>query len=216
MPTGQALARHLGLPVLSPDLLRASAGGQQAQALRNGQFLDRTPLWFYVLAEARAQDHGGERLGPLGSTLVAEVLIGLVRRSADSIVRIPGWTVSLPALRPGRFDLADLLRFAGVLDGGAPTLIHVVQSGETLQSIARTQLGDTARWPEIFGLNRFLLRRPDLVTRGQELILPTGPAPVPQLRFHVVVRGDTLSGSRSPTSTTCTGGRRSSPSTGTC
>jgi hypothetical protein len=46
---------------------------------------------------------------------VAEVLIGLVRRSQDSILRTPGWTPSLPAAHPGRFELADLLRFARVL-----------------------------------------------------------------------------------------------------
>jgi hypothetical protein len=57
----------------------------------------------------------GQRLGPVGSTIVAEVLIGLVRRSQDSILRTPGWAPSLPAAHPGRFELADLLRFARVL-----------------------------------------------------------------------------------------------------
>lgn len=57
----------------------------------------------------------------MGGTLVAEVLIGLVRRSEDSILNTPDWTPSLPSTQPGRFELADLLRFAGVLSGGAPT-----------------------------------------------------------------------------------------------
>lgn len=120
MPTGQAVAGLLGLPVLKPDELRAAAANPaQEEALQDGEFLDRTPLWFYLLAEAK--HHGGERLGPVGSTLVAEVLIGLVRRSEDSILSTPDWTPSLPAAQPGRFELADLLRFAGVLPGGAPT-----------------------------------------------------------------------------------------------
>jgi hypothetical protein len=49
------------------------------------------------------------------STIVAEVLTGLVRRSDDSILRAAGWAPTLPAATPGRFDLADLLRFARVL-----------------------------------------------------------------------------------------------------
>jgi len=55
----------------------------------------------------------------VASTLVAEVLVGLVRRSDDSILATPGWVPSLPSATPGRFELADLLRFAKVVGGGA-------------------------------------------------------------------------------------------------
>lgn len=191
MPTGQAVARHLGLPVLSPDQLRAAVGQRQAAELSAGGFLDRTPLWFYLLAEARSLGHG-ERLGPVGSTLVAEVLVGICRRSADSILRTPGWTASLPAQRPGHFDLADLLRFAGVLPGGAPTVLHTVVAGETLRGIAAVELGDPARWVEIFAFNRNTVRHPDRIREGQVLIMPAGPAMVPAPRFHVVAPGETL------------------------
>jgi len=62
-------AGFLGLPVLSPEQLLATSGSaKQAQALRDGGFADRTPLWFYLLAEAK--HHGGARLGPVGSTIV--------------------------------------------------------------------------------------------------------------------------------------------------
>ena len=178
LPTGQAVARLLGLPVLTEAEIRAAVGERQAAELEAGAFLDRTPLWYYVLAEAAA--HGGEHLGPVGSTIVAEVLVGLVRRSDDSILRTPGWTVSLPAREPGRFELADLLRFAGVLPGGAATRLHVVVAGDTLSGIAKAELGDPSRWPEIFAANRGVVRRFDQITPGMRLILPTGPAPVPQ------------------------------------
>jgi hypothetical protein len=111
LPTGQAVAGHLGLPVLTADEILAAAP-DQAQALEAGGFLDRTPLWFYLLAEAR--HHGGQRLGPLGSTIVAGVLINLIRRSADSILE-DHFEPSLPAAKKGTFELADLLRFARVL-----------------------------------------------------------------------------------------------------
>ena len=114
MPTGQAVAHHLGLtPLTAAQLKAAAASTTQAGVLQSTGFLTRTPLWYYLLAEAK--HHGGQRLGPVGSTIVAEVLIGLVRRSDDSILRTPGWTPTLPAATPGRFELADLLRFAKVL-----------------------------------------------------------------------------------------------------
>src|SRR4051794_4975601 len=112
LPTGQAVATTLGLPVLTPDEIRAAAPDQQ-QVLEAGGFLDRTPLWFYILAEAR--HHGGDHLGPLGSTLVAGVLISLIRSSADSILDGSESPPPLPAPTAGTFELAALLRFAGVL-----------------------------------------------------------------------------------------------------
>ena len=83
--------------------------------LRGAGFLERTPLWYYVLAEASVLGQG-RRLGPVGGTIVAEVLVGLVRRSPNSILRNDGWQPTLPGGQQGRFALPDLLRFAGVLD----------------------------------------------------------------------------------------------------
>jgi hypothetical protein len=171
MPTGQAVAGFLGLPVLTPDEIEAAAASAaQAQVLRDAGFRERTPLWYYLLAEAK--HFGGEHLGPVGSTIVAEVLIGLVRRSEDSILRLPGWTPSLPGAQPGTFELADLLRFAGVLPNATPARTHVVQPGDTLSGIAQQELGDAGRWPEIFALNRGVINNPDVIVPGQVLLLP--------------------------------------------
>jgi len=77
--------------------------------------LERTPLWYYVLAEAAVLG-GGQRLGPVGSTIVAEVLVGLVRRSPDSILDPrTGWEPNLPSAQPGTLALPDLLKLAGLL-----------------------------------------------------------------------------------------------------
>lgn len=115
MPTGQAVAYALGHTPLTPvEIGTAAASPEQVAALEAGGFLERTPLWYYVLAEA--SHGGGQRLGPVGSILVADVLIGLVRRSKDSILSDPDWTgPTLPSGRPGVFTLSDLLRFADVL-----------------------------------------------------------------------------------------------------
>ena len=96
---------------MSASAFRSAITNEQAQILSEGGFENRTPLWFYVLAEAQASGTG--RLGSVGSAIVASVLIGLARKSKDSYLRYKDWT---PALgNNGRFELADLLRFAGVL-----------------------------------------------------------------------------------------------------
>jgi nucleoid-associated protein YgaU len=193
LPTGQAVAELLGLEALTPDQIEAQASSaDQAQILRDAGFLERTPLWYYMLAEAG--HGGGERLGPVGGTVVAEVLIGLVRRSQDSILRSAGWTPSLPSAAPGHFELADLLRFAGVLPDAPPPQTYKVQPGDTLSGIAQEQLGDADRWPEIFVLNRAIIRDPDRIFPGQILMLPSGPPMQPPPRIYIVQRGDTLSG----------------------
>ena len=123
LPTGQAVARALrdelsgvrDIPVLTPRQIRTgAASGEQARILQAAGFLERTPLWYYVLAEAAVLEEG-ERLGPVGSTILAEVFVGLVRRSESSILRTGNWEPTLPAAEPGDFTLADLLTFAGVL-----------------------------------------------------------------------------------------------------
>lgn len=120
IPTGQAVARKLGLHVMEAEEIEAAVPDEvQRRVLREAGFLERTPLWFYILAEA-ANDKvggGGQHLGPVGSRLVAEVLIGLVRRSRPSILDKTGtpWSPWLPRKAAEHFDLADLLRLAGVL-----------------------------------------------------------------------------------------------------
>jgi hypothetical protein len=129
MPTGQAVAHALrkklkgvrDIPVLTPEQLEKNAekvNSDQAQVLKRAlpggtKLSKRTPLWYYILAEA-AILRKGRRLGPVGSTIVAEVLVGLVRRSPDSILDPEvDWQPNLPSLDQGS-TLADLLRFARV------------------------------------------------------------------------------------------------------
>ena len=123
LPTGQAVARALqqrlsgvrDIPVLGPNRIRRGAASEeQVGVLEDAGFLDRTPLWYYILAEAAVLGNG-RRLGPVGGTIVAEVLVGLVRRSQSSILRAENWEPTLPSADEGTFTLADLLRFAGVL-----------------------------------------------------------------------------------------------------
>jgi nucleoid-associated protein YgaU len=193
LPTGQAIARALGLGVLTPDAIKAAAASEeQARTLNSSGFLSRTPLWFYLLAEAKHRGPSGgkgQRLGKVGSTIVAEVLIGLARRSQDSILTTPGWKPTIPAAHSGRFELADLLRFAGVL-----SRTYRVQKGDTLRGIAKRQLRAEGRWAEIFVLNREAISHRSRLRAGRVFLLPGNTPRALRPRTHTVRAGDTLGG----------------------
>ena len=193
MPTGQAVAKRMEIRALTAGQIKAAAASSEQVKVLSGDsgFLERTPLWYYLLAEAK--HHGGQRLGPVGSNLVAEVLIGLVRRSEDSILHSPGWKWTLPSSHPDSFVLADLLRFARVAVGGDNTKIYKVKTNDTLKSIATAQLGDAKRWPEIFVLDRNKIEHRDRKLKaGTVLTLPVTPSP-PTPTLHRTKSGDTLS-----------------------
>ncbi|WP_157014599.1 peroxidase family protein [Mesorhizobium xinjiangense] len=90
LPTGQAVHAHLkqngavqSAPIADVSTLFASKPALR-DFLANGSagFHQRTPLWFYLLAEAEAG--GGNRLGEVGSRLVAETFIGVLLDDPDS------------------------------------------------------------------------------------------------------------------------------------
>ena len=99
LPSGETVARRLGVQVLDAGQVGLAAYGWRAQ----------TPLWFYILREADALQ-AGERLGPVGGRIVGEVLVGIIDADPASFRSVdPAWTPTLPARRPGAFGLADIL-----------------------------------------------------------------------------------------------------------
>src|SRR5262249_46959539 len=84
----------------------------QLKVLEKTGFLTRTPLWFYILAEAAFYSRG-QHLGPVGSTIVAEVLIVVLRNSTDSILVDPHWRPTLGNTQ-GEFSFEDLFKLARV------------------------------------------------------------------------------------------------------
>jgi hypothetical protein len=104
VPSGQRVAAAMRLPALAAHDLEDLAPLGLAH---------RTPLWFYVLREADVAG-GGERLGPVGGRIVAEVIIGLILGDPSSYPRQdPDWTPSYGTGDDFRFT--DLLRSAGVV-----------------------------------------------------------------------------------------------------
>jgi hypothetical protein len=87
LPSGQTLARYMGLPVLNPG--------------------SNTPLWLYILQEAKVK-HEGRHLGPLGAHLVAETLIGLLNAGTISVLNDTSHGI------PASYSFADFVRDAGM------------------------------------------------------------------------------------------------------
>jgi Animal haem peroxidase len=108
LPSGQTLARAVRAPVLAPsDLGELACYGLG--------FEHETPLLYYVLKEAQVLE-AGVRLGPVGGRIVAEVILGLLQLDPTSYLTArPDWRPTLPArFARTRFEMADLLTFAGV------------------------------------------------------------------------------------------------------
>jgi hypothetical protein len=106
LPSGQQVARAMRAPVLSNATLGLTSdpgwGGE-------------APLWFYILKEAELAPYKGERLGPVGGRIVAEVLVGLLQRDPNSYLYLdPAWKPAPPiAPATGQFTFVDLLKYAG-------------------------------------------------------------------------------------------------------
>ncbi len=86
LPSGQAIARAMRVPALAPSDLAELAGVY-------APFVASTPLWYYILAEAKAMDDG-LNLGPVGGRIVTETLIGLLRADPASYLNV------YPSFRP--------------------------------------------------------------------------------------------------------------------
>jgi hypothetical protein len=97
LPSGQDVAAAMGFKPLNAAEL--DLDGRPA------------PLWYYILKEAELG--GGERLGPVGGHIVAEVFVGLLAADPSSwLKRRPSWKPFLGA-EEGTFTMADLIRFSG-------------------------------------------------------------------------------------------------------
>ncbi|WP_339383872.1 peroxidase family protein [Fortiea sp. LEGE XX443] len=109
LPSGQAIAREMGVPVLSRNELA------ELRSI-HPTFDVSTPLWYYMLKEAELKE-GGLHLGKMGGRLVGEVIIGLLQVDSTSYLKAnPAWVPTLPTRtgRPEDFRMVDFLTFAGV------------------------------------------------------------------------------------------------------
>ena len=112
LPSGQYVARAIGVEneIVTADEFQALLPASQWNALSDSELLEKTPLWFYILAEAKREKEknpDNDYLGAVGSHLVGGVLMGLLYRSTNSVLK--------NGKSPLGSTLKDLLRLAGVL-----------------------------------------------------------------------------------------------------
>jgi hypothetical protein len=109
LPSGQNIANAIGVHPLTP--------GDLSELKDYDLDLDKnTPLFYYILAEAELLANG-LHLGPVGGTIVGEVILGLLQTDPGSyLLANPTWTPTLPAAHStdGNFRMIDFLAFAGV------------------------------------------------------------------------------------------------------
>jgi hypothetical protein len=105
LPSGQTIARAMCIEPLS---------AKDLDEVRGFGFERQTPLFYYLLREAQVVEKG-ERLGPVGGRIVAEVLIGLLEGDRKSFVRAhPKWTPEEEEIGTTKdFGMADLIAKVG-------------------------------------------------------------------------------------------------------
>jgi hypothetical protein len=99
LASGQQMARRMVVPEIpAPKELKDHG-------------ITKTPLWYYCLQEA--EDHNG-RLGPVGGTIVATVLLRLLYLDPESVVcsahNFQPWT-ELGASKSGNYSIGHMLKF---------------------------------------------------------------------------------------------------------
>jgi hypothetical protein len=94
LPSGQEACRLAGISPLHEE--KVGFDDDDNDFLRARGLHEKTPLWYYSLREAEflgiRKFHGGECLGPLGSRIVAEVLLGVMNADPSHYLSVdPNW-----------------------------------------------------------------------------------------------------------------------------
>ena len=97
---------------LTPDEIASDSNGSTDGAVAKQQGLHTaTPLWYYILKEAKVR-HDGTRLGPVGSTIISEVFVGLIHGDQNSFLwKVKNWKPTLPSATPGDFTMSGPASF---------------------------------------------------------------------------------------------------------
>jgi hypothetical protein len=119
LPSGQAVAQRMGIPVIPDDKLRVGKA-TKADTAKNPRLIDisprfthNAPLWYYILAESQQAFVNNKtpiRLGPVGGRIVGEVFVGLMLGDHHSFLyQNPGWKPMPQFFKKGRFGIAELI-----------------------------------------------------------------------------------------------------------
>jgi len=125
LPSGQDVARAMGLEPLTEDELRVGKATTADEFKKLPKLIDvhedfagKAPLWYYILAEAQHDwlTNGGKsdtpvRLGLVGSRIVVETFVGLLLHDGHSLLRqAPAWNPVIGKKKD--FDMTDFIKYA--------------------------------------------------------------------------------------------------------
>lgn len=98
LPSGQDVSREMSnIKMLSKSEMKKDLDPAFQDLIDTLELDVKAPLWFYILQEANARA-GGAHLGEMGSTLVCETFMALVKGSKPNILT-SGWTPTASPLR---------------------------------------------------------------------------------------------------------------------
>ncbi|MBL7807830.1 MAG: hypothetical protein JNN28_08460 [Saprospiraceae bacterium] len=102
LPSGQDVARAMGIPPLKVTTANFPSHLQ-----------NNTPLWYYILYEAQ-ENSQSKRLGPVGSQIVCEVIVGLIKADKSSFLnQDPKWVPKdKNGLEKRSFSMIDIIQIA--------------------------------------------------------------------------------------------------------
>ena len=117
LPSGQNVARALGIEPLTSAQLTGAASTPDGRADQSGQVLtglglvDETPLFYYLMREAETAPNCGAHLGVVGSHIVAETIEGAFRLDPDSYWQVgDAWAPAEWRCRNGRSRRIEWMR----------------------------------------------------------------------------------------------------------
>jgi hypothetical protein len=116
--SGEALAKFYSIPAVAPGQIEPDASKrdlyEQNERPHPGEAHKfETPLWYYILREAELTNGPGpnaSKLGPLGSRLVAEVIVGAIAYAPLSVAKESSWSSTIPGALSDPGPPSDHLR----------------------------------------------------------------------------------------------------------
>jgi hypothetical protein len=126
LPCGQDVATALGVTSpLTPDEIKKDLNQETQQILCDYGFDRETPLWYYILKEAALRGVG-EKLGPVGGRVVADVILAALTADPNSYVSI---------------DLKWKPTIMGIPRGTMGNILHFVKRRESAEPCVSTRAG---------------------------------------------------------------------------
>ena len=132
-------------------------------------------IYDYPYAVAEMKEYGNQLQVVQFNLTQSSYNVG-VRRGAGSLLKMVNSAIkNLKASDDYRQIIRKYLGGSGpaaVTKVAAGQSVYKVKAGDTLSGIARAQLGNMSRWPEIWEANKGRIADPNLIEIGWELVLP--------------------------------------------